>query len=190
MLNILKISKCAFFALIYFTLWMSATPSMLLANEILAVVPPPVTADVQQLRHAIGTWDVETDYIGPDENIVGTVNGVYNFRWVIPDKIASGTSVQPELNQTSAILFFLRPKTNEIEMTSVGADGYLWRMIGPADGEIRTTPDMKMDDGSNMMLRFTRHSVTPDSFGSTMEISSDGGATWHAGNRQRFRRQK
>ena len=146
----------------------------------------PVPPAVEQLRHVIGAWDVETDFIGPDGAIRATVPGRYEFAWVMPDRIVSGWSELPSLNQKSALLFFHRPADHQIEMASVGPDGQLWRMTGPDDGETRTTADQTMPDGSTMMLRFTRHDVTPDRFGSFMEISGDGGKTWRLGNRQRF----
>ncbi len=168
-----------------FILLLSTPPALAQA----APPPTPNPVAVEQLRHAIGTWDAETDFFGPDGALLGTGKGTYIFQWVIEDRIVSGVTTIPAWNQTAAILFFLRPKDGEIEMASVGADGMLWRMIGPDDSEVRTTPNVTMDDGTTMMLRFTRHSVTPDSFESTMEISADGGATWRLGNRQRFVRQ-
>ncbi|QJB68137.1 hypothetical protein [Parasphingorhabdus halotolerans] len=154
--------------------WQMSTP--------MDTVAPPV----EQLRHAIGEWMVETDFIGPDGKIQGTLEGHYKFKWVVPDKIVSGVSEIPAMKQISAILFFHRPASREIEMSSVGPDGKLWRMIGPEDSETRTTSNQTMPDGSTLMLRFTRHSVTPDSFGSTMELSTDSGETWRIGNQQRF----
>ena len=151
-------------------------------------VTDPVPAAVEQLRHVIGAWNVETDFIGPDGEILGTVPGRYEFAWVMPDRIISGWSEQPTLQQKSAILFFHRPASKEIEMVSVGADGRLWRMTGPEDKETRTTPNETMADGSTLKLRFTRHGVTRDSFHSTMELSSDGGKNWRIGNQQRFTR--
>ena len=163
----------------------AALTAPVLAQETPAAIEP-VPPAVEQLRHVIGVWDVETDFIGPDGAIRATVPGRYEFTWIMPDRIVSGWSELPTLNQKSALLFFHRPADSEIEMASVGADGRLWRMIGPDDGETRTTPDQAMADGSTMMLRFTRHDVTPDRFGSMMEMSSDGGKTWRLGNRQRF----
>ena len=152
--------------------------------------PPPEPAEeaVEQLRHVIGLWDVETDFIGPDGRVQRTFTGQYRFGWVVPDRVVSGMSAIPELNQASAILFFVRPSRNEIEMTSVAADGHLWRMVGPDTSETRTTPNTPMADGSTMMLRFTRYDVQEDSFRSRMEISTDGGQTWEMGNEQRFER--
>ncbi|WP_298021804.1 hypothetical protein [uncultured Parasphingopyxis sp.] len=165
---------------------------------LLALAAPPAFAQqparepsaqaVEQLRHVIGTWDATTEFIGPDGTVTYTGEGQYRFEWVVPDRIVSGVSTIPALDQISAILFFVRPGRGEIEMASVGGDGHLWRMIGPDDSETRTTPNTGMADGSTMMLRFTRSDVTPDSFRSRMEISTDGGETWRPGNRQRFTR--
>ena len=73
-------------------------------------------------------------------------------------------------------------------MASVGPDGHLWVMTGPADGEVRTTPDTVLPDGSTRRLRFTRFNVTADRFESRMEFSTDGGVTWQPGNHQIFAR--
>ena len=164
---------------------LAQAPERQIPTQMETVAPP-----VEQLRHAIGEWMVETDFIGPDGKIQGTVEGHYKFKWVLRDKIVSGVSEIPAMKQTSAIFFFHRPASNTIEMSSVGPDGKLWRMIGPDDSETRTTPDEIMPDGSKLMLRFTRHSVMPDSFGSTMELSTDSGESWRIGNHQRFVRIK
>ena len=148
--------------------------------------PRPSEQAVEQLRHVIGLWDVETDFIAADGTVQRTFVGQYRFGWVVPDRVVSGMSAIPELNQASAILFFVRPSSNEIEMASVAADGHLWRMVGPDDSETRTTPNTPMADGSSMMLRFTRYDVQDDRFRSRMEISTDGGETWSLGNEQRF----
>ena len=148
--------------------------------------PEPSAIAVEQLRHAIGLWNVETDFIAADGSVARTLTGQYRFGWVVPDRVVTGMSTIPELNQASAILFFVRPGRSEIEMASVGADGHLWRMIGPDDSETRTTPETTMADGSTLILRFTRYDVTPNSFQSRMERSTDGGQTWSLGNRQRF----
>ncbi len=151
-------------------------------------VDRPVAPAIEQLRHIVGHWEVETDFFGSDSEILGTYSGTYVFRWVVKDKIVSGHSQLPQLQQKNALLFFHRPETRELEMISVGLDGRPWRMIGPDDSEIRTTPNTTMPDGKQLILRFTRHSVKKDSFQSIMESSTDGGKTWQLGNRQRFRR--
>lgn len=151
-----------------------------------AVAPQPAAQAVEQLRHVIGLWNVETDFIGEDGAITQSFVGQYRFGWVVPDRVVSGMSTIPSLNQASAILFFVRPSRNEIEMSTVGPDGHLWRMIGPDTSETRTTPDTAMADGSTIMLRFTRYAVTQDRFQSRMEVSTDGGQSWRIGNEQRF----
>ena len=151
-----------------------------------AAPPEPAPQAVEQLRHVIGLWDVETDFIGPDGEITQSFVGQYRFGWVVTDRVVSGMSTIPSLNQASGILFFVRPARNEIEMSSVGPDGHLWRMIGPDTSETRTTPNTEMADGSTIMLRFTRYAVQPDRFQSRMEVSTDGGTSWRVGNEQRF----
>ncbi|MEP2987731.1 MAG: hypothetical protein ABJN65_16820 [Parasphingorhabdus sp.] len=144
----------------------------------------------KQLRHIIGDWNVETDYIGGDGEVLGTVSGRYSFRWIVEDKIVSGVSNLPSLGQKAAILFFHNAQDQKVEMSSVGQDGRLWRMIGTEESEVRTTANETMPGGKTLMLRFTRHGVKPGKFESTMELSNDAGITWRVGNQQRFVRSK
>jgi len=139
---------------------------------------------VEQLRHSIGTWEATSEFLRPDGSVARTVAGTYRYEWVIEDRLVSGRSMVPELDQTSALLFYVEPEKNQIEMSSVGADGHLWVMTGPAGGEVRTTPETLMPNGSTIQLRFTRYNIEPDRFESKMEISNDGGTTWRPGNHQ------
>lgn len=107
---------------------------------------------------------------------------------VVPDRVLSGRSDIAELQQTSAILFYVDAKRRHIEMTSVGADGRLWIMTGPLGEETRYTQEFDTTTGGKGQLRFTRFNVRPDAFESRMEYTEDGGATWKPGNHQVFRR--
>lgn len=145
---------------------------------------------VRQLQESHGAWNVTTEFLKPDGSVSKAAAGTYEFEWVITDRVLKGVSEIPELGNKSAILFYVNESKDLIEMVSVGKDGHLWVMTGPAGSEIRTTPDALMSDGSKMRLRFTRYNVTPDRFESKMEISTDGGATWMPGNHQVFRRKR
>jgi hypothetical protein len=148
--------------------------------------PEALAAAVAQLRGTRGDWDVTTEFLKPDGTVARTATGTYSFEWVVEDRVLRGESVIPSLDQKSALLFYVDRAANRIEMASVGADGHLWVMTGPADGETRTTPDTVMPDGSTIRLRFTRSNITRDRFESRMEVSSDRGATWTPGNHQVF----
>jgi len=149
---------------------------------------PKAMQAIEQLRLAVGEWSVTTEMFGAEGERLRKVEGSYRFRWVIPDRVLSGEADQPELNSKTAILFYVQVREERIEMVSVGEDGHLWVMSGPADSEVRTTQEIKMSDGSTMTLRFTRYDVEKDRFRSKMEVSVDGGKTWTLGNRQEFRR--
>ncbi|MDH4260570.1 MAG: hypothetical protein OEW16_09765 [Gammaproteobacteria bacterium] len=123
-----------------------------------------------------------------DGSIASTMPGTYRFEWVVPDRVASGRSEIPELGIASGILFYVRERRATIEMVSVGADGHLWVMTGPIDGETRSTPPTPLADGGSMQLRFARFNVEPDRFESRMEFTLDDGATWKPGNHQVFLR--
>ena len=148
--------------------------------------PEALAAGVAQLRQAIGDWNVTTTQFAEDGSVAGRVRGSYHFEWVVPDRVISGHSAIPELDQSSAILFYVGERRAIIEMASVGADGHLWVMTGPIDGETRTTPPTPLADGRSMQLRFTHSMVEPDRFESRMEVSVDGGETWKPGNHQIF----
>ena len=147
---------------------------------------PELTASIQQLRHVVGFWNVTTTQYGQDGGVARKVEGTYEFDWLVPDRVISGRSKVPELDQASGILFYVNERRSTIEMVSVGADGHLWVMTGPAGGETRTTPPTPMSDGSMMQLRFTRFNVERDCFESRMEWSTDGGESWNPGNHQHF----
>lgn len=147
-----------------------------------------LAVSVAELRHAVGRWNVVTEFLRDDGTVAATVRGTYQFEWVVENKLVRGLSEIPSMKQQAAILFFVNDRERTIEMTSVGADGQLWRMIGPLGGDQRTTPDVGMPDGSTLRLRFTRSKVAANSFESRMERSVDGGKRWVAGNRQVFTR--
>lgn len=148
--------------------------------------PSQLAAAVAQLRQAVGLWDVTTTQYGEDGKVAGVAAGTYRFDWIVPDRVLAGRSDIPEMKQTSGILFYVNERRSTIEMVSVGADGHLWVMTGPAGGETRTTPLTPLADGRSMQLRFTRFAITPDRFESRMEVSLDGGESWKPGNHQLF----
>lgn len=171
--------------------WLAAAALLLTAaGPARAMDPAPPSPALTQLRHVIGTWDVRTEFLNSDGSVARAADGTYEFEWVVPDRVARGVSRIPATDQVSAILFYLRPATHEVEMVSVGGDGVLWVMTGKDNEEVRTTVDRTMSDGSTMRLRFTRHDVQPDRFQSKMEWSTDGGKSWTQGNRQQFVRRK
>lgn len=161
----------------------------------LALVAPPAFAQdsddalarsIAQLRSAVGRWHVVTEFLQPDGSVARSIPGSYTFEWVVEDRVVSGRSELPELQRTSAILFYVNEAEARIEMVSVGADGKLWIMIGPLGGETRYSQEYETGDGGKAQLRFTRYNVSPDSFESRMEYTTDGGASWHPGNHQVF----
>lgn len=156
------------------------------AGEAMETPASALAEGIGQLRQAIGLWNVRTTQFNEDGSIAQTVEGTYQFDWVVPDRVVSGRSAIPALGQASGILFYVNERRATIEMVSVGADGHLWVMTGPAGGETRTTPVTPLADGRKMQLRFTRFNVEPDCFESRMEVSFDGGESWKPGNHQHF----
>lgn len=150
--------------------------------------PAALQRSVEQLRNSIGLWNVTTEFLNPDGSAAKAVSGSYEFAWVIPDRVVSGKSEIAELQQVSAILFYINEKKQKIEMVSVGADGNLWIMTGELGQEVRTTEEFKTASGGTGQLRFTRYNVSADSFESRMEYTEEGGETWLPGNHQLFQR--
>jgi hypothetical protein len=156
----------------------------------LATEMAPIGFDsaVQQLRSTVGLWDVTTTQYGDDGAVARVACGSYRFDWIVPDRVLAGRSDIPDWKEASGLLFYVNERRATIEMASVGADGNLWVMAGPAGGETRTTPPVLSGDGGTMQLRFTRFNVARDRFESRMEVSLDGGSSWKAGNHQVFSR--
>ncbi len=148
-----------------------------------------LAASVAELQQAVGTWSVVTEFLNPDGSVARSVEGTYSFEWVVPDRVVSGTSTIPDLDQQSAILFYVNESARTIEMVSVGADGKLWVMTGELGGNTRTTPEFETAGGGKSRLRFTRSNVTPDRFESRMEYLDEPG-NWVQGNHQVFIRSK
>lgn len=148
--------------------------------------PSQLNAAIAQLRQAVGLWDVTTTRFREDGAVAGVAAGTYRFDWIVPDRVLAGRSDIPAMQQVSGILFYVNERRSTIEMASVGADGNLWVMSGPADGETRTTAPTALADGRTMQLRFTRSNVTANRFESRMEVSLDGGESWKPGNHQLF----
>ncbi len=150
------------------------------------VMTTPLASAVQQLRHAVGVWEVTTTQFDDSGAVKRVGCGTYRFDWVVPDRVLSGRSDMHEWKQSAGMLFYVNPERSTIEMTSVGPDGQLWVMTGPAGGETRTTSPTPLADGRKMQLRFTRFGITQNRFESRMEVSLDGGESWKPGNHQLF----
>jgi len=169
-----------------FLMFILITPALSQAQEPDAAAA--LSRSIEQLRSTLGKWDVVTDFLAPDGSVSKSVTGTYEFSWVVVDRVLTGKSVIPELDQASGILFYINDKKGFIEMVSVGADGTLWVMTGPLGEETRLTKEFPTTTGGTGQLRFTRFNVNPDAFESKMEYTEDGGQSWTAGNHQQFRR--
>ena len=126
---------------------------------------PPIGFEsaVQQLRSAVGLWDVETTQFGDDGAVARVACGTYRFDWVVPDRVLAGRSDIPDWKEKSGILFYVNERS-AIEMAAVGADGAL------------------------QVMRVTRFNAGPDRLEARTEVSTDGGASWKPGSYQVFRR--
>lgn len=164
-----------------------------LAPPALAEEPPAgqdLQHSVEQLRGSIGHWEVVTEFLAADGSVARSVEGTYEFSWVVPDRVVAGKSEIPELDQAAGILFYVNESKRQVEMVSVGGDGRLWIMTGPLGGEVRLSQEYETASGGTGQLRFTRFNVTEDRFESQVEYTDDGGKNWKPGNHQVFRRAK
>jgi hypothetical protein len=173
----LKARTCIIlFALLISTHWAAAEDDEQLAYS------------VAELQHAIGDWDVTTEFLAPDGTTARSAEGSYSFSWIIEDRLATGRNAIPDLGMQSGILFYVNEKARTIEMVAVGPDGRLWIMTGPLGGDTRYSQTYADSGGGGGQLRFTRFNVTDNSFESKMEYTEDGGESWKPGNHQVFRR--
>ena len=101
---------------------------------------------VQQLRSAVGLWDVETTQFADDGAVARVACGTYRFDWVVPDRVLAGRSDIPDWKQAAGILFYVNERRSTIEMASVGADGQL------------------------QVMRVTRFNVSPDRLEARMDV--------------------
>lgn len=143
---------------------------------------------VSEIRHAIGDWDVVTEFLAEDGSVRNSAEGNYSFSWVVEDRVATGTNAIPAAGIRSGILFYINEAAEIIEMVAVGPDGRLWIMTGPLGGSTRYSQEYEDSSGGTGQLRFTRYNVSEDGFESRMEYTDDGGKTWRPGNHQVFRR--
>ena len=149
-----------------------------------------LAASVEELRNAAGSWSVTTEFLAADGSVAREIEGEYVFEWVVEGRVLSGYNHIPDLDQKSAILFYINEKEGNIEMASVGSDGHLWIMTGPLGGDTRYSQEFQSSEGNPSQLRFTRFNVSGDRFESRMEYTEDGGETWIQGNHQVFTRKK
>jgi hypothetical protein len=160
---------------------------ILLSTSVLAETEDAaLQASVQQLRDSVGAWDVTTEFLNEDGSVARSVEGSYEFEWVIEDRVLSGHNEIPEMDMRSGILFYIDEGEAQVEMVSVGKDGRLWIMSGPLGEETRYTQPFESQSGGEAQLRFTRYNVQEETFESRMEYTEDGGETWHPGNHQTF----
>ena len=150
------------------------------------MAPPSLASAVQQLRQAAGHWNVTTTRYDEKGAVAAVASGTWHFEWIVPDRVLSGRAVIPDWQQTSGMLYYLNERRSTLEMATVGADGQLLVVAGPAGAESRTTPAVALPDGRRMVQRYTRYGIAADRFESRMETSYDGGLSWKPGLHQLF----
>jgi hypothetical protein len=148
------------------------------------MAPPSLASAVQQLRQAAGQWNVTTTRYG--DNVAGVASGTWHFDWVVQDRVLSGRAIIPDWKQTAGMLFYVNERRSTLEMASVGSDGQLLVMTGPAGAEMRTTSAIALPDGRQMLQRHTRYGIAMNRFESRMETSTDGGTSSKLGHHQLF----
>ncbi|MGQ0385165.1 MAG: hypothetical protein ACT4UP_10850 [Gammaproteobacteria bacterium] len=170
--------------------WRNLSASLVLAfaplsGEAMETAASSLAEGVDQLRHAVGTWNVTTIRYREDGKVAERLNGTYQFEWVVPDRVVSGRANIPSIGPMSGLLFYYNERRGTLEIASVGADGQLVVMTGAPGEELRTSAPPAAD-GSKRQLRFTRFNVERNCFESRLDVSTDGGASWRPGNHLRF----
>jgi hypothetical protein len=84
--------------------WRGISASLVLAcapftAEAVEIPASALAASVDQLRHAVGLWNVTTTQFKEDGSVAQTIEGSYQFEWVVPDRVVSGRSSIPALGQ-------------------------------------------------------------------------------------------
>ena len=79
-------------------------------------------------------------------------------------------------------------KTGNYKLTSIDHSGQLTTMEGELGDEFSRTASRKNNAGKLILMKFTHHDITPDSFTARGELSTDEGETWFVFTRQRLTR--
>jgi hypothetical protein len=149
---------------------------------------PPLAADeagelkaraLESLKAELGAWTSHWDWLGEDGAISGTMDGVENYEFVIPDAVLMNTNtILGESPSVSKSLMFYNPVHEKIFFISVGPTGDHWILSKDVGSNVLVSDPHLLPDGRMLMIRFTTVEETPDAKTILMEASLDEGETW------------
>ena len=146
--------------------------------------PPELPAEAKRrLDHHVGEWEVRTEYLGRDGQVVRSAASRDSARYVIPGRVVELTSTASDDSISKAWMFY-NVAAGEYCLTSVDGRGDLWVLCGGLDEYVITSEPRPHPRGGTIMLRFTHTNIQQDSFEALMEVSRDGGSTWWKRSRQ------
>ncbi|MCP5117594.1 MAG: DUF1579 domain-containing protein [bacterium] len=174
------------------TLRLVCLAAFLTASAVVAQTKlPEIPAEAKKrLDHHIGEWDVRTEFLGRDGQVVRTTTALDTARYIIPGRVVELTTELPEQGSTSKAWMFYSVAEAKYYLTSVDAKGDLWVLSGGLDEYIITSEPRPHPRGGTIMIRFTHTNIKPDSFEAVMEMSRDEGKRWWKRSRQVLTRRK
>ena len=143
----------------------------------------------RRLDHHIGEWDVRTEVLGRDGQVVRTTRARDSARYIIADRVVELTT-ETDAGRVSKAWIFYKVAEGKYCLTSVDARGDLWTLSGGLDEYVITSEQKPHPRGGTTMIRFTHSNIRPDSFEALMETSRDGGKTWWKRSRQLLTRRE
>lgn len=137
-----------------------------------------------------GHWNSKWEWLGPDGDILGTMQGTETFKSIIDENAQMLKSVVPAFEQTAYALLTYNEVEHKIIFMNAGAGGDYWIMKqDPETGTMVSEPHTN-PDGTTTILRFTILRQTPDEMDIQMDSSKDGGQVWVVGFKQYMKRVK
>ena len=153
--------------------------------------PKPLPAEAQKrLDHHIGEWDVRTELLGREGQVVRTTTARDTVRYIIPGRVVELTTETLPQGRISKAWMFYNTAEGKFYLTSVDANGDHWVLSGGLDEYVITSEPKPNPRGGTTMIRFTHSNIQADSFEAAMEMSRDGGETWFKRSRQLITRRE
>lgn len=135
----------------------------------------------QRLDYLVGSWDVISETLDADGNVLRTRRSLDVTEPLIGNKVLMTTSQAPDGTIRKSLRFYDEQEDTFYQI-DVGAAGDVFILSGGMAEYVMTTQPRSTRAGGTIMYRFTHHNIQPDSFEATMERSVDGGRTWTKAN--------
>ncbi len=136
----------------------------------------------QRLDYLIGSWDVISNVLDANGNVVRTQRALDVTEPLIGNKVLMTTSHAPDGTIRKSLRFYDEQESTFYQI-DVGAAGDVYVLSGSMEAYVMTTQPRSTRRGGSIMYRFTHTNIQPNSFEATMQTSADGGQTWAKANR-------